>query len=156
MSQSFLIFTKHSGDIPHRVGYTDTTMEPYRCNSKLCDVKLHHHNNQTKPKASHAPPTLKNTTGHETTYPLLCSANEANGDDLRTPSLELGHPVGQGGLGCNDNVWSWNISHETHVPQQCYRLQSLAQALRERERRRGRRKKEKRWRKKMRKRGEVG
>ena len=103
----------------------------------------------------HAPPTLKNTTGHapptlkkghDTTHPLLCGANEADGDDPRTPSLELGHPVGQGGLGRNDNVWSWNISHETHVPQQCYRLQSLAQALGGRGGRR----------RKMRKRGEVG
>ena len=82
-----------------------------------------------KNTTGHTPPTLKNTTGHHTTHPLLCGANEADGDDLRTPSLELGHPVGQGGLRCNDNVWSWNISHETHVPQQCYRLQSLAQAL---------------------------
>ena len=30
-------------------------------------------------------------------------------------------------------MWPRNVSHEAHVAQQCYRLQSLAQALREEE-----------------------
>ena len=98
----------------HTTLRTTTTMKLWcqaktRCNSASCDMKMKMHQDQTK---SFLRPSFR---PHNATHPLLCGANEANGDYLRTPSLKLGHPVGQGGLGCNDNVWPRNVPHEAHV-----------------------------------------
>ena len=62
-------------------------------------------------------------------YPFLLVADKAYDDEAGAPPLELCHPVGEGGLGYDDNVRPAHIPHQAHVAQQGNRLQSLAQAL---------------------------
>ena len=38
-------------------------------------------------------------------------SDEADGLHSGTPSLELGHPVGEGGLGSQDQVGTLHVSH---------------------------------------------
>lgn len=63
--------------------------------------------------------------GEGQAYSFLCSANET--DDLHdgTPAFKLGHPVGQGGFGDNDEMGPGDILHQAHVPKQGNGLKGL-------------------------------
>ena len=49
------------------------------------------------------------------THPGGLVPDEADGPQGRTPPLELGHPVGEGGLGSQDEVRALHITHVDHV-----------------------------------------
>ena len=63
------------------------------------------------------------------THPLLLCSYEAYDHQGGTPPLEFCHPIGQRALWCYDDVGARGIPHQTHVPQQGYGLERLAQTL---------------------------
>ena len=73
----------------------------------------------------------------KTAHPLLCIANETDGDEGGTPPLELPHPITEGGFGGDHNMGSWDVPHQHHVAQKGNGLQSLPKALQGGEKLRG-------------------
>lgn len=65
----------------------------------------------------------------DTAYPLFSVSYQADCTERGHPSLELIHPVVEGGLGHQHHVGTRNVSVVLHVTQQSNSLQSLSQTL---------------------------
>lgn len=65
----------------------------------------------------------------EVFYPGVFVSDKADGFKSGDPSLELVHPVVQGGLGHQHHVGARNVAIVFQVSQQGYGLQSLPQTL---------------------------
>lgn len=65
----------------------------------------------------------------DTAYPLISVSDQADSTKGRHPSLELIHPVVEGGLGNQHHVRTRDVSVVLHITQQCNSLESLTQSL---------------------------